>query len=418
MTKTKIIASLFICFLTIVGITSCSNNENNMDHNIEVVPGIYKASILLNADADKDLNNKSRGIDTLNGSFSSRYPFKEIYLHSGDNSTSNHKMLRIPIDKVESCEDCVGINLILEIKDQGGYIIKTRTGESIELSDKESVYFSSWNKPIWEAQISTKDLPFNKLGHEIYLEDKSINIELLRSYIYKPGHIYNYTKQDLLFLFTNPYGKTIQFSRHCNGFRMFVMFSEVNIEGGKEYKLDKKVFDDYLNSLEITNLSTNIYLGPYFCPRYDMYNMTSLTKSNKTGGYYSSDNQNYRDFEEVLYSHTGGGSAVNVQGFGFQTKNGKFLLAPILPTNNDSEKNQISITCFIRATYKDGTTALKYFTAKVPHIKFEPQQTHMNFIIMAFDYRDLKVFDRKNPTRSSLNDPEEIKLKPIMVMCE
>lgn len=200
------------------------------------------------------------------------------------------------------------------------------------------------------------------------------------------------------------------------------MFTRVT--DGNQNTVDKELWDLYLPGTKPEDFYIKLYLGPNFCHTFDILNNTAL--NGDKGGYYTTNDQTYAPFAPVNYAYTGGsGSETYVYtGFGYQTADNHYLLSPLNSENNIAP-TEFSIYAFIK--YNNGNINVesdegsKYFRAIIKDITLTLNRIH--YIIMAFDLRDLKVFTNGGTstnnvlTRSPWEEPEEIELKPVKVIC-
>lgn len=402
----------YILFIALtMGLVSCSDHDEIKEEKI-IQPGIYSTEITLYTEKGEAPNINTRGLDANNGEFTSEYPYDYIYIHSADNNpTPPHRSLRIPLKTVEQCDDCKGIHLEVEVLEENGkYIIRNEEGDEITLNSDESVYFSTIPDAFWKAQVEGAT-PVSQ--SDIFVESEA-NKELLKSKL-------TYTKSELISLIEKeiPY---IEMSRHCTGFRVYFLFTRVT--DGNQNTVDKELWDLYLSGTKPEDFYIKLYLGPNFCHTFDILNNTAL--NGDKGGYYTTNDQTYAPFTPVNYAYTGGSSSETYvyTGFGYQTADNHYLLSPLNSENNIAP-TEFSIYAFIK--YNNGNINVesdegsKYFRAIIKDITLTLNRIH--YIIMAFDLRDLKVFTNGGTstnnvlTRSPWEEPEEIELKPVKVIC-
>lgn len=401
-----------------MSLLSCTDSQDEVKPLETVKPGVYATDITLYAEQGEDPNVNTRGLDTENGEFTNVYPYEYIYIHSADNKEDGtHRCLYIPLKEVEFCDECKGIHLEMEVLENNReYIIKNSKGESITLSNSESVYFSTISTPYWEV---TKVGATPVSGKDVFVENDNINSELLKS-------TNTYTLNDLIDLIQQPV-PVIEMTRHCTGFRVYFMFTNVSVNGSSNNMINEDGWKDELSNSIPGNFYIKLYFGPNFCHKFDM--LQGKVATDDKGGYYATNNQNYQPFEQVSYVYQGGGgvSFTMYQGYGYMTEAYNILLSPL---NTNIAVSEFSIYAFIKYSptanssdedYLESDEGSKYFQAVIPQISLDPNLIH--YIIMAFDVKDLKVFLNSSSstdakTRSPWEGPEKIELKPVQVICQ
>ena len=404
---------LFFFFTVLIAGGACTNNNEEVIQSEIIKPGVYTTDITLATEVGKKNNVNTRGLDLQNGTFTTDYPYDYIYIHSADNKENGHKSLRIPLKEVEYCDGCKGIHLEVRVNENvEGYIISNEEGGSITLDDTESVYFSTIETAYWTA----KQEGATPINNQDVFVDSDVNEELLRS-----ASIY--TKAELIALIQEQQ-PVIEMSRHCTGFRVYFMFSDVSENGSTNNNLPENFWNTQVPNTSPEDFYIKLYFGPNFCHQYDVLN--NKVVENDTGGYYSTNNQKYQPFESVTYSTTGGGEPITFIGFGYETEAYHYLLSPL---NTDIPASEFSIYAFIKykpqsegavdESFLTSDEGAKYFRAVIEDITLDPNRIH--FIALAFDAEDLKVFtesstESKVSTRSPWSEPEKIDLKPIKVI--
>ena len=382
------------------GLMSCTDDAETTDVQQSVKPGLYSIDITLTA--EPGVKSETRGLDTDNGEFTNVYPYDYIYIHSAKTDSTHHQSIRIPLENVEHCDGCQGIHMQVEVKDEengGGYIIRAGEAE-MTLSAGDSVYFSTIEGPYWEAQTSGAT-PVSE--SKVFVQNKEINKELLKSKTYTKGELIDLMQQDI---------STITMTRHVTGFRVYFMFTHVTADGSTENIIGE---DDWITDSP-TDFSIKLYLGPNFCHQYDVLN--DKVASDDVGGYYATNNQTYQKFERVQYSYTTGDNDIGLyQGFGYVTDASHYLLSPL---NTSIPATDFSIYAFIKykSSDKSSDEGASWFQAQIPDITLEPNRIH--YIIMAFDIEDLRsqfLTDTNTLSRTPWSAPRKIDIKPIKVIC-
>lgn len=405
-----------------MGLMSCTDSQDEVKPAETVKPGVYATDITLYAEQGEDPDINTRGLDTENGEFTNVYPYNYIYIHSADNKEDGtHKSLYIPLKEVEYCDECKGIHLEMEVLDNdGGYTIKSSTGESITLSNSESVYFSTISTPYWEAKVEGAT-PVS--GSDVFVESDA-NSELLKSKN-------TYTRDELISLIEQDV-PIIEMTRHCTGFRVYFMFTSVSATGSTDNSINEDMWKFYLQNSIPGNFYIKLYLGPNFCHKFDLLNSEAVAED--VGGYYATNGQSYQPLESVNYSYTGGSSSssYSYKGYGYVTADLHYLLSPL---NANIAASKFSIYAFVKYSptanstdenYLKSDVGSKYFQAVIPDITLTLNRIH--YIVMAFDVKDLQVFLNSSSstdtqsssdaqTRSPWEGPEKIELKPVKVIC-
>ena len=382
------------------GLMSCTDDTETTDVQQSVKPGLYSIDITLTA--EPGVKSETRGLDTENGEFTNVYPYDYIYIHSAKTDSTTHQSIRIPLENVEHCDGCQGIHMQVEVKDKnngGGYIIRAGEAE-MNLSADDKVYFSTIEGSYWEAETSGAT-PVS--GSKVFVQNKEINKELLKSQTYTKDDLIDLMQQDI---------STITMKRHVTGFRVYFMFTHVTADGSTENIIDE---DDWITDSP-TDFSIKLYLGPNFCHQYDVLN--DAVVSGDEGGFYATNNQTYQPFEHVQYAYTTGSGGISIyKGFGYVTDASHYLLSPL---NTLIPATDFSIYAFIKYKSSDYSSdeGASWFQAQISGITLETNRIH--YIIMAFDIEDLR--SQFLPTTTTLSRtpwsaPRKIGIKPIKVIC-
>lgn len=403
--KVIIIIVAFVCTF----LSSCSNEEDYFAGKTDSSQTIY-SDIVLEAESGKKENNITRGIGDQG--FTNDYPYDYIYVHS---TTDESKTLKVPLKEVEYCGDCRGIHLEMEISDNGnGYILKSSEGGSIELGENEEVYFSSYPSTIWEA--SPLEGVTTPVSHsDVFTKDNDANIELLRSEL-------TYDKDALVELLQTPTPQ-IKLKRHCTGFAVNFIFTNVDAMGGPDqpiYSVTDKTWETFLPETSPEDFYIKLYIGPNFCHSYNIYENT-VPKDDK-GGYYVIQNNQYVSFEMVVFSNTGlvTEDPVGYSGFGYRTAGDDILVAPL---NKSMDLTNFAIYAFVKYMPNGGDTNSDagsfYLKIPIEDMTFTLNRIH-NFVI-CLDINELKdIIDASGVnalTRGFWNKPRELKLKyPVKVL--
>lgn len=380
------------------GLMSCTDDTETTDVQQSVKPGLYSIDITLTA--EPGVKSETRGLDTDNGEFTNVYPYDSIYIHSAK-TDGTHQSIRIPLENVEHCDGCQGIHMQVEVEENGGgYIIRAGEEEEMTLSANDKVYFSTIEGPYWEAQTSGAT-PVSE--SKVFVQNKEINKELLKSKTYTKGELIDLMQQDI---------STITMTRHVTGFRVYFMFTHVAADGSTENIIDE---EDWITDSP-TDFSIKLYLGPNFCHQYDVLN--NAVVSGDEGGYYATNNQTYQKFEPVQYAYSTGSGGIGIyEGFGYVTDASNYLLSPL---NTSIPDTDFSIYAFIKYKSSDDSSdeGASWFQAQIPGIVLEPNRIH--YIIMAFDIEDLRsqfLTDTNTLSRTPWSAPRKIDIKPIKVFC-
>ena len=254
-------------------------------------------------------------------------------------------------------------------------------------------------------------------GSDVFVESDA-NSELLKSAnTYTRNELINLIEQDV---------PVIEMTRHCTGFRVYFMFTSVSADGSTDNSINEDMWKFYLQNSIPGNFYIKLYLGPNFCHKFDLLNSKAVAKDE--GGYYATNGQSYQPLQSVNYSYTGGSSSnsYSYKGYGYVTADLHYLLSPL---NANINADEFSIYAFVKyspianstdESYLKSDEGSKYFQAVIPDIELTLNRIH--YVIMAFDVKDLKVFLNSSSstdakTRSPWEEPEEIELKPVKVIC-
>lgn len=393
--KNLTIIAAFVCIL----LSSCSNDENYFDSNAPITSSqlIYQ-DIVLEADSAKSENNIStRGID--DEGFTNDYPYDYIYVHS---ITDGTKTLKVPLKEVEYCGDCRGIHLEMEINENGdgSYTLRTEVCEDgqqqeITLSANEEVYFSSYPTNTWTAN-RLGDISTPITHQDVFISDDNINIELLKSDAYG--------KDDLITLLTTPQPQ-INLKRHCTGFMVTFMFTNVDERHGgdnvnkNQYYVDNDSWGNYLPGTKPSDFYVKLYIGPNFCHTYDIFN--NEVPDDDKGGYYVINNNQYVQLTPVFYQTQGiTGERFTYDGLGYMTSYDDILLSPL---NTSMDLGNFAVYAFVK--YAPNGTDVNSdegsFYLKIPlnsDMTFAVNRIHR--FILCIDINKLKEIINTNVTNT------------------
>lgn len=400
-----IILAVFIC----TSLFSCSNEENYFDETPTGPSQVIYSDIVLESESGQKENSITRGLGEQG--FTDEYTFDYIYIHS---TTDNSKSLKVPLKDVEFCGDCRGIHLEMTVTDNGnGYTLRTENGEDeIVLNENEEVYFSSYPSNIWEA--SPLEGTLTPVSHsDVFAKDENVNIELLKTEN-------TYGKSELIELLQTPTPQ-IRLKRHCIGFSVNLMFTNVDESGGPnqgEYYVTDRTWGNYLPGTTPDDFYIKLYIGPNFCHSYDIYNNEVPNEDN--GGYYVIQNNQYVPFTRVRYAVTplGGGSGedeVSYQGFGYATALEDILLAPL---NTSMDLGNFAIYVFVKYMPNGGDVNTDEGSAWLEISLEGDMNTTLNRIhnfVICLDINELQevmaLSGANALTRGYWNNPMQITLK-------
>lgn len=400
---------------------ACSNDDSFPAETPSAGPTrvIYQDIVLESENGAKE-NYITRGVN--DDGFTNDYPFDYIYVHS---TTDESKTLKVPLKEVEYCGDCRGIHLEMVVTDGGDtYTLRTSADdEGITLSKDETVYFSSYPTTTWEAQplensslpISSDDTNANK---DVFTANDKTNIELLKSEL-------DYDMDDLIELLQTPKPQ-IMLARHCTGFMVDFMFTNVEERGGGDdvnknnYYVDEESWPDYVPSTKPSDFYIKLFIGPNFCHEYNIYN--NDTPEDDQGGFYVINNNQYTPLSTAYLSYQGlSGERYSYDGFGYMTTLDNILLAPL---NTSLDLNNFAIYVFIKYD-PEGTNDVNsdagsvYLKIPLEEMTFELNVIHR--FILCLDAKELqKVVELTNSmptiTRGYWSAPTLLELKhPVMV---
>ena len=405
----SIIIAAFVCLF----FSACSNEEDyfadNTQHGSSQM--IY-SDIVLEAENGEKETNITRGIGDQG--FTNDYTYDYIYVHS---TTDESKTLKVPLKEVEYCGDCRGIHLEMIVTDNGtGYTLRTEDGvDELTLGENEEVYFSSYPSTTWEAS-PLENVSTPVLHSDVFTKNDDVNMELLRS-----EQIYG--KDALIELLQTPTPQ-IKVKRHCTGFAVNFMFTNVDAMGGPDqpmYGVTAGNWNTYLPGTTPDDFYIKLYIGPNFCHRYNIYN-NSVPEEDE-GGFYVIQNNQYAPFESVLFTNSGlvTDDPVSYNGFGYRTKADDILIAPL---NTSLDLTQFSIYAFVKYMPEGGDVnsdaGSVWIRIPIEDMTFTLNRIH-NYVI-CLDINELKeVMELSGAantlTRGLWSEPRELKLKyPVKVL--
>ena len=244
----------------------------------------------------------------------------------------------------------------------------------------------------------------------MFIGDDEINIELLKSDAYG--------KDDLITLLTTPKPQ-IKLKRHCTGFMVAFMFTNVDERHGgagnnrPSYYVDEYNWEDFLPNTNPNDFYLKLYVGPNFCHTYDIYN--NKVPDDDQGGYYVINNNQYTQLTGYQCI-TGGlsGDGYSYTGFGYRTLVEGILLAPL---NTAMDLNNFAIYAFVKYA-PDGTNVNSdegSFYLKIPLEDMTFTLNRIHKFILAIDINKLKeVIEKTNATntftRGFWNTPIQLEL--------
>ncbi len=420
-------------FLGTTYFMSCSNEDdtlfnNSGNDNTNMKAGIYSTEIPMCTQGEV----QTRGLDSVNGTFTGTYPYDTIYLHPADNNRND--VIAIPLKGTNySGDTCRAIRLSIEVFDDGSYKVycTDKPEESITLAADEEVYFSSIKTPTWKATDTGHDTPFSGIysGYDVFKNDSdNVNTEILKSELL-------YNASSLIELGNTP-PQIIYMTRHSTGFRLQFMFTEVD-NGGLEFP--EAMWNFLFQDAKPEYFYIKFYFGPNFCGEYDLLNNT--TPASDRGGFYASDDGIYRPFQYTRYTvGTGGDGSTGEDeyrtGFGYETSRRQYLLAPL---NTTIPSNDFGFWVYIKYSddpndatdpeFLSSDEGAKWFHYSVEGLT--PTLNVVNFIIICMDYKDLltQFKDEIDATNNAANRvstrftrgwfenraPQEIDIKPVDV---
>ena len=402
--RKNIILTFVVCVCAIF--SSCSSSEDFFADNVgNGATKVLSTNIIFEAESGEKEDYITRGIGDQG--FTNVYPYDYIYVHS---TTDDSKTLRVKLKEVEYCDECRGVQLRMEIKDgEDSYTLYNDQGEKIELAAGEEVYFSSYPSTIWEATPMEQKTPVS--GQDIFSKEDNVNIELLRSEL-------TYGKSTLEELLQAP-APQILLKRHCTGFAINFMFTNVDFSAGPDqpsYSVTDKTWSKYMpEGTSPDDFYIKLYIGPNFCHSYNIFYNT--TPKDDKGGYYVIQNNTYVPLKYILFSNSGlvTEDPVSYNGFGYRTAGDDILVAPL---NTVMNLNNFAVYVFVKYA-PDGTdvnsdAGALYLKIPIEDMTFTLNRIH-NFVL-CLDINELKhVMDltqkTQTTTRSYWERPIELKLE-------
>lgn len=403
----SLIIAVFVCLF----FSACSNEEDYFADNTQHGSSqIIYSDIVLEAENGEKETNITRGIGDQG--FTNDYTYDYIYVHS---TTDESKTLKVPLKEVEYCGDCRGIHLEMIVTDNGtGYTLRNADGEEITLGENEKVYFSSYPSTTWEAS-PLENVSTPMLHSDVFTKNDDVNIELLRSEL-------TYGKDALIELLQTP-APQIKLKRHCTGFAVNFMFTNVDEYGGpdqSEYYVTERTWGTYLPNTTPDDFYIKLYIGPNFCHEYDIFN-NSVPEEDK-GGYYVIQNNQYVPFGDVRFTNSGlvTEGEIDFRGFGYKTQAEDILIAPL---NKSLDLTQFAIYAFVKYMPDGGDVnsdaGSAWLRIPIEDMTFTLNRIH-NYII-CLDINELKeVMELSGAantlTRGMWSEPKELRLKyPVKI---
>ena len=404
--------SVPIIFMAYVCLNSCSDSTVSKDAD-PLKPGDY--SISVNLSPEEDGGEGVRGLNAEDGTFNNIYPYDYIYLHKADNKEGDaHESIKIALANSD-CIDCdKAIQLEIRVNDDGSYDVRAKGTETpmLSMGANEQVYFSTipgayWNAeklenqqlfvpdealptPVQPGLEKTRTILKQTTASSANTEGNDANSsgELLKSQ--------QYNCEQLINLQASP---MIPLSRHCTAFRVYIMFSMVSETGAAT--IIPELWGMLLSGTSYENFYSKVYFGPNFATKYDVLN--DAVPADDRGGYYSTmfqdDNgtNEYKQFGPVEYGATSGGvggGAYTMNGYGYMTELGNYLLSPL---NGHISVDDFGFYVFVKyskdssvnLTSDEGGTVRWFRVNPIPNMSLDRNRVH--WIVLAFDLRDLKT---------------------------
>lgn len=402
-------------FLTIVVcacafFSSCSSSEDFLaDNTGNGTTRVFSTNIIFEAESGEKEDYVTRGIG--NQGFTNDYPYDYIYVHS---TTDESKTLKVKLKEVEYCDECRGIQLKMEIKDgEDGYTLYNDQGEAIKLAEGEEVYFSSYPSTVWEATPLEQKTPVS--GQDVFAKNDDVNIELLRSEL-------TYGEAALEELLQAP-APQVLLKRHCTGFTINFMFTNVDAMGGPDqlsYSVNAATWEQYLPGTSPDDFYIKLYVGPNFCHTYNIF--ANTTPEDDKGGYYVIQDNQYVALESVIFTNGGlvTDDPVVYTGLGYKTAGEDILVAPL---NTAMDLSNFAVYVFIKyapdGTDENNDAGALYLKIPIKDMTFTLNRIH-NFVL-CLDINELKhvielTQSMQATTRSYWESPIELKLAhPVIV---
>lgn len=414
------IRNLLFMLLGIVVWYACTD-DNEQGGSKPIAAGTYSSDLLLATEQGGGSQVSTRGLNKVDGYFTSDYPYDYIYIHSADDDTESegHKFLRIPLQDVVFCDGCQGIHLEMEVHDEasgGGYTITNKAGGSITLAEDESVYFSTISSSYWQAKVESAS-PVT--GSDVFIQDNDVNAELLRS-------VNTYTKEDLVALLSEAEPE-IPMGRHCTAFRVYFMFTDFDMFGGNLTTVAgwNSVWNSMLggsggDAYSPEHFYIKLYLGPNFTSEYNVYRDDVTDVDAK--GFYVTNEQQYAPFElSTFTAESGTSGSVAYGGYGYLTDYSNYLIAPL---NTHLSADDFSLYVFVKYAedpnqvsddFLTSDEGAKWFQLQVPSMTLQTNRVH--FIVLQVDMKNLDVFAQGQTTDTrAITGLEEIKVENYKVL--
>lgn len=374
---------------------ACSDENEVVPSSVE--DGAYKIVINLSSLAG-DAQTSRTGSDIPASGFGDTYNNNSVFIHAVENGNGSEiGSIEIPVS---------GSSVEFTVTTDNNNVTISSSGSSLEMREKDKIYFSSIAAENWEAtRASWQDFtPLSQFA--AFTNGESTKSELYRS---PAGARESYTIGQLIELD----GGTLTMYRKCSAYSLAVMFSDLQGGGSTSGNTTTYTFTEEKWGEEFTGNVAYMYgkgyIGGFFPEVYNVYSGACSWKQNSDGvttpeaGYYVTNNQMYTQLGEMKEAQVVDGQIHNYTGCGFQSVD--YIRTPVV----ESGQGTMSVYVLFKPSKEPVTDLEGDFNEEDDSVKMVqvtldgmiPTMNVVSAITLVFDYRRLKdVF----------NNPESVYL--------
>lgn len=374
---------------------ACSDENEVVPSSVE--DGAYKIVINLSSLAG-DAQTSRTGSDIPASGFGDTYNNNSVFIHAVENGNGSEiGSIEIPVS---------GSSVEFTVTTDNNNVTISSSGSSLEMREKDKIYFSSIAAENWEAtRASWQDFtPLSQFA--AFTNGESTKSELYRS---PAGAGESYTIGQLIELD----GGTLTMYRKCSAYSLAVMFSDLQGGGSTSGNTTTYTFTEEKWGEEFTGNVAYMYgkgyIGGFFPEVYNVYSGACSWKQNSDGvttpeaGYYVTNNQMYTQLGEMKEAQVVDGQIHNYTGCGFQSVD--YIRTPVV----ESGQGTMSVYVLFKPSKEPVTDLEGDFNEEDDSVKMVqvtldgmiPTMNVVSAITLVFDYRRLKdVF----------NNPESVYL--------
>ena len=406
-----------LSLLVVVLLTACNESEETSN----IVNGEYTRMIFI-----QTTGTLTKAFDAT-GAFTERYDPEPdenpnvvenndyIYVHSTTNSS---KWIRYNIrTDLPSCDGCAGFQFKIEKTEAGGYVLSGGyeedgiTSKTVSFGENENIYFSSIPDEKWEG-TAVDASPIT--GQTVLIRDEDKNKELYRSEK-------DYAISDLV-TGANGLSEGLLMKRLCSAFRVYFMFTnlddpEVNEDDEEtEYNITSEEWKTQTNT-NPEDWSIKLYIGPYFCDKYDINKQQAEWNGNHADGYYVTNEQKYVPFDRLTYMDQEDKWPNIYRGYGLTTAGSDYLITPYDLNHTTGAGEGFMFYAFIKKTTDDTSSdeGSKWVSYQLDGLVPEFNTTQR--IVVVYDYKQLlKGFSDEANTRGLAIVPQKLDINPVKIL--